>query len=378
MRSTRVDIDLDAIAANVRALGDAARAEVIAVVKADAYGHGAVPVSRVALEAGAAMLAVATVEEGVVLRASGIRAPILVLLGPSDADDAAAAVRHGLACAVWDLERARLLSATGGRAAVHFKVDTGLTRLGAPAETAAATYRAVRGLEGIEIEGVFTHYATADEPGDTFAREQLGRFEDFVRSIGPTPRWVHAAASAGTAALGHQALCNAIRPGLALYGLSPGAHLDARVRLRPALSWRSAVHRVVDVPAGTGVSYGHEYRLPRPGRIATVPVGYGDGLPRSARGMPLLVRGQATPIVGRVCMDLVMLDVTGTAVAQDDEVVIVGEQAGARRSAEDVARDLRTINYEVVTNIRPRVPRTYRRGGRVVARQTLAEGHVEA
>lgn len=381
MRSTLVEIDLDAIAANVQALRAAAEAELIAVVKADAYGHGALPVSQTVLDAGAAMLAVATIDEGVVLRQSGIEAPILVLLGPSDADDAQTAVSFGLACAVWDLDRARLLSqaAAGQRpAVVHFKVDTGLTRLGAPLDEAVERLREIRALPSLRVEGLFTHYATADSPDDSFAREQLARFEGFVRAAGDPPRWIHAAASAGTAALGAQALCTAIRPGLALYGLSPAPHLADRLRLRPALSWRSAVHRVVDVPAGTGVSYGHEFRLPRPGRIATVPVGYGDGLARAARGAPLLVGGTPLPIVGRVCMDLVMLDATGHAVRAGDEVVVIGEQAGARRTADDLARDCGTISYEVVTGIRERVPRRYVRGGRVVAWRTLAGGYTPA
>jgi alanine racemase len=381
MRSTVVDIDLDAIAANCRALRAAADADVIAVVKADAYGHGALPVSRAVLDAGAAMLAVATIDEGVVLRQGGIDAPILVLLGPSDADDAQTAVYLRLACAVWDLDRAALLSAAGSArqpAEVHFKVDTGLTRLGAPLEEAADRLARIRALPNLLVTGLFTHYATADSPDDSFAREQLARFEAFVRGAGERPRWIHAAASAGVAALGAQPVCNAIRPGLALYGLAPAAHLADRVPLRPALAWRSAVHRVVDAPAGTGVSYGHEFRLPRPGRIATVPVGYGDGLARSARGAKLLVRGQGLPIVGRVCMDLVMLDATGTAVAAGDEVVIIGEQAGARRTADDLARECGTISYEVVTNIRDRVPRRFLEGGKVVTWKTLAGGYIPA
>ena len=378
MRSTIVDIDLDAIAANVAALRAAANAELIAVVKADAYGHGAVPVARIALEAGAAMLAVATIDEGVVLRQSGIDAPILVLLGPNDAEDAQVANMLGLSCAVWDLDRAVLLSVAGSPqrpATVHFKVDTGLTRLGAPLAEAGERLARIRALPNLQVEGLFTHYATADDPDDSFAREQLSRFEAFVGTVRDRPRWIHAAASAGVAALGAQPLCNAIRPGLALYGLAPAAHLADRVPLRPALSWRSAVHRVVDVPAGTGVSYGHEFRLPRPGRIATVPVGYGDGLSRRARGAKLLVRGQGLPIVGRVCMDLVMLDATGTGVESGDEVVIIGEQDGARRTADDLAAECGTISYEVLTGIRDRVPKRYRRGGKIVAWKTLAGGY---
>ena len=378
MRSTVVEIDLDAIASNVRALRAAAAAEVIAVVKADAYGHGALPVSHVALESGAAMLAVATIDEGVVLRRAGITAPILVLLGPNDPDDAQTAVMLRLSCAVWDLNRAALLSAAGSPqrpATVHFKVDTGLTRLGAPLEEATERLAAVRALPNIQVEGLFTHYATADSPDDSFAREQLARFTSFVDAVPDRPRWIHAAASAGTAALGAQDVCTAIRPGLAIYGLAPAPHLADRVALRPALSWRSSVHRVVDVPAGTGVSYGHEFRLPRPGRIATVPVGYGDGLSRQARGARLLVRGLGLPIVGRICMDLVMLDASGSGVQEGDEVVLIGEQRGARRTADDLAAECATISYEVVTGIRERVPRRYLRAGRVVAWKTLAGGY---
>lgn len=379
MRSTVVDIDLDAIAANCAALRAAAGGEeLIAVVKADAYGHGALPVARVALESGASMLAVATIDEGVVLRQSGIDAPILVLLGPNDADDAQTAVYLRLACAVWDVERAQLLSAgatAGQPALVHFKVDTGLTRLGAPLDQAAERLARIRALPNLRLEGIFTHYATADEPDDSFAREQLRRFEGFVTGVAERPRWIHAAASAGVAALGAQPVCTAIRPGLALYGLQPAAHLAERVALRPALSWRSAVHRVVDAPAGTGVSYGHEFRLARAGRIATVPVGYGDGLSRRASGAPLLVRGRPLPIVGRVAMDLVMLDATGTDVAVGDEVVVIGEQGGARRTADELARHCGTISYEVVTGIRSRVPRRFLRGGKVVAWKTLAGGY---
>ena len=378
MRSTIVDIDLDAIAANAAALRKAANAELIAVVKADAYGHGALPVSRAVLEAGAAMLAVATIDEGVQLRNAGIQAPILVLLGPSDNDDAQIAHFYRLACAVWDLDRATLLSRAAAKerpALVHFKVDTGLTRLGSPLAEAQDRLARIRALPNVRVEGLFTHYATADDPDDSFAREQLARFESFVRAVTDPPRWIHAAASAGVAALGAQPVCNAIRPGLALYGLAPAQHLADRVPLRPALSWRSAVHRIVDAPAGTGVSYGHEFRLPRPGRIATVPVGYGDGLSRKAQGAKLLVRGRGLPIVGRVCMDLVMLDATGTQVEAGDEVVIIGEQQGARRTADDLAAECGTISYEVVTGIRDRVPKRYLRGGQVVAWKTLAGGY---
>ena len=380
VRSTVADVDLDAIAQNLAVMGERGQ-RVIAVVKADAYGHGAEAVSRALAEEGAEMLAVFTVEEGLLLRRSGITAPVLVLSGVTERDEADAAVAHDLAVVVWDAARARMVAdaaaAAGRRARVHVKVDTGLTRLGAPADEALERYRAIRGTRGLEVDGVFTHFANADEPGDTFSAEQLRRFEQVLIALPDRPRLVHAAASAAIVGLDTSGVCNAVRPGLALYGLHAAPHL-ANARLRPALRWASRVHRVASVPAGTGVSYGHDYHLPRDGRIATVPVGYGDGLPRAAgRLARLLVRGHALPIAGRVCMDLIMLDVTDVpGVAEGDEVVLIGEQDGVRVTAEDLAAACATINYEIVTNLRARVPRRYLRGGRVVATRTLADGLV--
>lgn len=382
IRSTVVDVDLDAIAANHAALRARAAAEVIAVVKADAYGHGVEAVSETLAEAGAAMLAVVTVEEALAIRAAGIGAPVLVLLGATDRAEADAALAADCAVVVWDDEGARLMdeaaAARGARAAVHFKVDTGLTRLGSPVEEAAARYRRIRELRHLRVDGIFTHLATADEPDTTNDRAQLGRFQGVLDAIGEPPRWVHAAASAAVVAFGPLPGCTAIRPGLGLYGLHPAAHLERALALRPALEWRSRVRRVTSAPAGTGVSYGHEYRLPRDGRIATVPVGYGDGLPRAlARRGRVLLRGYALPFAGRICMDLVMLDVTDVPDAREgDEVVVIGSQGTLRQSAEAVAEAAGTISYEIVTGIRRRVPRRYHRGGRLVAERTLAEGYV--
>ena len=209
-------------------------------------------------------------------------------------------------------------------------------------------------------------------------RDQLARFAQVLGAIGEPPRWVHAAASAGIASLGSVSGCTATRPGLSLYGLHAAPQLAPMLALKPALEWRSRVHRVASAKKGTGVSYGHEYRLPRDGRIATVPVGYGDGLPRSAgkRGRVLL-REQVLGFAGRICMDLVMLDVTDLPqVREGDEVVLIGTQGASRQSAEDLAEAAGTISYEIVTGIRRRVPRRYRRGGAIVAQRTLADGYV--
>jgi alanine racemase len=380
LRSTRVDVDLDAIVENTRAISAAAGGDaVIAVVKADAYGHGAEAVAGAALEAGAVMLAVFTVEEALLLRRAQPTAPILVLLGPSTDDEIAPAVSADLTLVVWEPERARAIAAAARAArrvaAVHFKLDSGLTRLGARPDVALRTYQVISLLEGLRIDGLFTHLASPDERVDDASEGQLARFRELLAGIAERPRFVHVAASAGVARFGALPETNAVRPGLALYGLHAAEHLAPRLALRPALRWRSAVQRVADVPRGTGVSYGHEYRMSRGGAIATVPVGYGDGLPRAAgRSGRLVVGGVALPLAGRVAMDLVMLDVTDRRVKVGDEVVIIGEQAGVRQTAEDLAAACGTINYEVVTNIRPRVPRRYLRGGKVVATKTLLDG----
>src|SRR5438270_7761591 len=380
IRSTVADVDLDAITANVEAIRARAKADVIAVVKADAYGHGAEAVAETCFEAGAVMVAVATIEEGLALREGGINGPILVLLGPTDSSEVGHAVALDLVLVTWDIARARAISEAAAAlrriTRVHFKVDTGLTRLGAPTNEAAARYRSIASLPHLEIDGIFTHFATADDPDPSNDRAQLGRFRDVLTSIPDRPRLVHAAASAGVAAFGPVDGMNAVRTGLAIYGLHAAPHLAGALPLRPALTWRSRVHRIASVPAGTGVSYGHEYRLPRDGRIATVPVGYGDGLARAARRTSLLVHGTAVAIAGRVAMDHVMLDVTGIGdVKAGDEVVVIGAQGAATRTAEDLAADAGTINYEVLTAITPRVPRRYLRGGTLVATKTVAGGY---
>ncbi len=381
IRTTVADIDLDALDANVHALGSG-DAHVIAVVKADAYGHGAEMVAESALQAGAVMVAVFTVEEAVLLRRTLREGAILVLGGVADAAEAEAAVANALTVTVWDEHRARLVGAAARAAGrslpVHMKVDTGLTRLGVLPDQALERWNVIAAIPGLELDGVFTHFATADDPGDTFAAEQVRRFAAVVGTLPSKPRLIHASASAGIAKLGLTPPCNTVRPGLGLYGLYTATHLPTP-RLRPVLRWSSRIHRVVAVPAGTGVGYSHAYRTHRAARIATVPVGYGDGLPRSARRADVLVRGRRVPIANRVAMDLFMVDVTDVPDAREgDEVVLIGAQDGQQLSAEDLAASCGTINYEVVTNIRQRVPRRYFRDGELVATRTMADGLVRA
>ncbi len=376
LRDSVAEVDLDAIVANTAYLRERAGVPVIAVVKADAYGHGAEAVAPACLEGGAAMLAVATVEEGELLRAARIEAPILALLGAGSPAEAKAAVDAVIAVSVWRADHLDWLedAARGtSRASVHLKVDTGLTRLGVRPEEVPETARAIRRHRHLAFDGVYTHLATSDELDLSFARAQLDAFRAVLRALDAPPRWQHALGTAGIFALGGQGAFTAVRPGIGLYGLPAAPHL-ADERLRPALRLASRLVRVRRVGPGAGVSYGHAYVTDRERLIGTVPFGYADGLPRRAwPGSRMLVRGRRVPIVGRVCMDLVMLDLSEVPeAAEGDEVVLIGEQDGAARTAGDLAGELDTINYEVLANLHPRVPRVYRRGGRVVGVKTAA------
>src|SRR5438552_3627456 len=254
VRSTVVDVDLDAIAANLSSIRDRAKADVIAVVKADAYGHGAEAVAETSFEAGAVMVAVATVEEGLALREAGVNGPILVFFGPTDSSEVAHAVAQDLVLTVWDHGRARAISEAGAAlrrtARVHFKVDTGLTRLGAPAGEAVERLREIRALARIEVDGIFTHLATADDPDTSNDQVQLAKFREVLGAIRDRPRLVHAVASAGVAAFGPVEGLNAVRPGLAIYGVHAARHLATALPLRPALTWHSRIHRIASVPKG--------------------------------------------------------------------------------------------------------------------------------
>ncbi|MEN9938142.1 MAG: hypothetical protein RLZZ387_4721, partial [Chloroflexota bacterium] len=363
-RPTWARIDLDAVAHNARRLREIAGVPLIAVLKADAYGHGAVRVGRAALSAGAAMLAVATLGEARALREAGIAAPILVL-GYTPPWQAREVALLGVACALFDMDTARALAEAGaalGRPVrAHVKVDTGMARLGLAPEEAAPFLRSLRGLgDGLVVEGLYTHFATADSADESFAREQLRRFRATlaeVEAAGLRPPIVHAANSAGLLRL-PEARLDMVRPGIALYGLRPSAETPLPPDMRPALSFHSEVAQVRELPVDTPVSYGGAYRTPRPARIATVPVGYADGLRRSPPWREMLVRGARAPVVGRITMDYAMLDVTDVpGVRRGDPVVIIGRQGNECISAEEVAGWLGTISYEVVATILPRVPR---------------------
>ena len=377
---THAQIDLDALSSNVGAL--LARlpdgVELMAVVKANAYGHGLVPCARQALAAGAGRLAVARIDEGLLLRAAGFTAPVLAL-GPANPALASRAARGGVAVTVGSVAGARALHAGLGSddpaLDVHIKVDTGMHRYGVEPTEAVALARAVSGDARLRLEGLFTHFATADEADGAFLHEQARRFAGVRRALaaaGLAPPLVHLANSA--AALrgvvepaGDPPGRPLVRAGLLLYGLSPSAHIPAPAAFRPVMTLLTRVARVFTLPAGEGVSYGLTFTADRPLRCATLPIGYGDGLSRrlSNQGWAA-VSGSACPIRGRVCMDQTVVEVeSAPAVAEGDVAVMLG--TAPAMSAEDAARLGGTINYEVVTAISARVPRVYLRGGRAVA-----------
>jgi alanine racemase len=363
------EVDLSAIRHNLRlARSLAPGAPAMAIVKADAYGHGAVPVSRALVDEGVDSLAVATVGEGRELRVAGLAAPVLVL-GRIDPAEYPEALRWGLEVAVPEPALGRALSAVAVRLGVtaraHLKVDTGMCRLGVPWEQGAQAARDLASLPGLFLAGVFSHFASADAGDPAFTALQVERFSSVMAgaaALGVRAPF-HLPNSAGILGgiPGGGALKGAgIRPGLMLYGAPPSPAL-APDGLRPALSWKCRVIQVRDAPEGTPVSYSRTFTTRRPTRLAVIAIGYADGFPRSLSNRArLLVRGRRAPVAGRVCMDLTVLDVTGIeGVGPGDEVVVIGEQGGARITATELADLAGTISYDLFCGISRRVPRLY-------------------
>lgn len=360
-------VDLGAVAHNVAVLRAAvAPSAVWAVVKADGYGHGAVPVARAALQAGAEGLCVALVQEGVELRDAGIDAPVLVL-SEQPLSQLGDLVAHRLLPTLYSAPAVDAMAAAavaGGRVGypVHVKVDTGMHRVGAaPAEIPALVHSVVAHEPTLRLAGLFTHLAVADDPDDPFTSSQLERFAAVRAAIGEDPPYVHAANSAG--ALAHPAArLDFVRAGIAVYGIEPGDGVAAWcTELRPALSLVSRVSYVKRVAAGERISYGLTHRFERDTTVATVPLGYADGVPRRLANAPglVLVGGRRRDIAGVVTMDQLMLDCGDDPVAVGDEVVLLGTQGDERVRAEDWAARLGTIGYEIVCAISSRVPRVY-------------------
>jgi len=376
----RAEIDLGAIAHNIREVRriTGPKTRVMAVVKANAYGHGALHVARVALENGADYLGVARAHEGIELRKAGIDAPILVF-GFSLPESARKLIEYELTQTVYCPEMARSFAdaalATGKILRVHLKIDTGMGRLGLPlvtsgladgylGEDALRQAIAIAGLKSLEIEGVYTHFASADHADKKSAWHQIDMFMDFLEVLRKNGLEIpirHAANSAAIIDMKETHL-DLVRPGIMLYGLYPSPEVDkTRVALKPAMQVKARVAHVKNVPGGFKVSYGATYETDRLTKIATVTAGYADGYSRllSSCGY-MLVHGCRAPVVGRVTMDQTMLDIGHIGhVSPGDEVVLFGTQGESTISSDEIASITGTINYEVVSTIMPRVPRVY-------------------
>jgi len=364
-----VEIDLAAIGHNVARVVEmmGPSVDVLAVVKDDAYGHGAVRVAQAALAHGATWLAVASTSEGISLRRGGIEAPILVL-GWTPCWQAEDAVRNELVITIFSTDVAAALSRAAQRldrtAHVHIKVDTGLGRLGLLPDEVLPLVRIVSRLPALRIDGVFTHMASAEDVDLSYARWQIGRFEEVLSALRAEdllPPRIHAASSSALLRLPEDRY-NLVRAGLAMYGLDPSPYARCPMDFRPALAFKCRVTQIRDLPRGSYIGYGCTFCTSRASRIAVIPVGYAHGFRRApAHWGCVLVRGERAPVVGRVCMDMSMIDVTDIPLVKPgDEVVLIGAQGAEHITADEVAERLGTINYEVLTQISARLPRIVR------------------
>ncbi|MGB7946039.1 MAG: alanine racemase [Candidatus Binatia bacterium] len=367
-RPTLCFVDLDALRWNFRQIRSkiGSQVKILSMVKANAYGHGAAAVAIALAAEGSDAFGVATLEEGVELRQANINAPILVLAGAYPEQIEQFFDLH-LTPVVHDLESLKQLDAavrsSKRKLRVHLKVDTGMGRLGLLAAEIDSWLPAIQRLNALEIEGVFSHFSHAESVEGDYTRQQLRIFQhaiDRLRSGGIGPTVVHLANSAATITL-PASYFDMVRPGLMLYGIYPSPTMANQISLKPVLSWTTRVLQIKKVPVGTSVSYGQTFITERKSHIATLPLGYADGYPRllSNRG-EVLVKGKKAPVVGRVCMDLTMIDVTDIReIRQGDEVVLLGRQGDAEISADEMAAWSNTISYEILTSIGARVTRIH-------------------
>ena len=364
-----VEIDLSALSYNVKQLLKilSPRTQLMAVVKADAYGHGAVTVAQTVLESGASWLGVATVPEAIQLREAGIKAPILILGASQTSEQIQAIAQWKLQPTLTSPKQALVFSDTlqtinnKTPVPVHIKLDTGMSRLGTNSDQAAEFVQLVQRLPHLAIASIYSHLATADSPDSTIMKQQQQRFEQAIaqlRTIGIEPPCLHLANSAAT--LTDKALHYDIaRVGLAVYGLYPADHLRSCIDLRPVLQVKARVTQVKTIAPGTGVSYGHQFIAKRELRLAVVGIGYADGIPRNlSNKMQVLIRGQRVPQIGTITMDQLMLDVSALPDVGEGEVVtLLGTEEKEQISAEDWANQLNTISWEILCGFKHRLPR---------------------
>jgi alanine racemase len=370
-RDTWAEVDLDCISANVASIKKHLPQDVniIAVVKANAYGHGDVQVAETALEAGAAYLAVAFMDEAIALRNKGITAPVLVL-GASRPEDVQVAVKFDITLTVfqqeWLEEAAKYLNAND-KISLHIKVDTGMGRIGVRDLTElTAIEQIISENDQFLFEGIYSHFATADELDETYFRQQLALFESMIRGLKAQPKYIHSSNSA--AALRYpNAYFNAVRIGIAMYGLTPSLEMEKEIPfpLREAFSLRSRLVHVKKLQKGEKVSYGATYETGEEEWIGTIPIGYADGWIRKLQGQEVLIKGTRSPIVGRICMDQCMIRLS-YHVPIGTTITLIGEHEGQFISVNEIAKKLDTINYEVPCIIANRVPRLYKKGGEIV------------
>jgi len=376
-RPTRVEISLDALRSNLLGFRRVlpAHVKMMAVVKADAYGHGAVEVCREALQCGVEYIAVAFLDEGLELRQAGITAPILVL-GYTPPEGLEKAWENDITVNVYSnevLDAFERLQPREKPLNIHVKIDSGMNRLGLTTEEdAIALIERALAIPGIHVEGLFTHYACADEEDKTYTLDQYRRFDRVVQYFaakGLQFDYVHAGNSAAAIDSPHLTY-NMVRLGISMYGLYPSEEVNHQViDLEPVLSIKTGVVMIKTVPAGSGISYGTIYHTTGEEKIATLPIGYADGYSRMLTGKAqALIKGERKPIVGRICMDQCMMNVTGLDdIHSEEEVVILGKQGAEKITAEDHASWLGTINYEITCMISHRVPRVYIRNGQIVS-----------
>ena len=365
-RPTRVVVDLGALSHNLAAIRERVRVPVMGIVKANAYGHGLVPVAKHLEARGVDQLGVAFLEEGIALRRAGIRVPILVLggiFGPQVAEF----IRHDLDITVSSLDKLRQVEAaaeaSGRKAGVHLKIDTGMERIGVHSYSCGSFIEAAAASRWCELKGVYSHLACADDPASAMTALQIERFAEacahFERIGAPMPLR-HLANSGGVLHFPGTWL-DMVRPGIVLYGVLPDPASQPTIDVRPALTLVSRVVYFKVVRSGNTVGYGASWRAPHDTRVATIPIGYGDGFPRalSSRGQ-VLIQGQRRPLIGRVCMDQFMVDLGPDGSAwNEDDVVLIGRQGDATLSAEDMAQLAGTISYEILTGLNERIPREY-------------------
>jgi alanine racemase len=372
------EINLDSIAHNVREIRKLtdSKAEIMGVVKADAYGHGVMEVVRTLLDNGVTRLAVSMLDEAIELRNKGIDVPVLVLnyTDPQRADEI---INNNVTQTIFSHDLAEALSKAavklGRTVKIHIKIDTGMTRVGfKPGYSAVKDTVRIGKLPGIIVEGLFTHFASADERDMSYTGMQFERFMSICSELGRIGLHIpvkHVCNSAGIIEYPSMHL-NMVRPGIILYGMYPSPEVNKKkISLKPAMSLKANVILVKDVEKDTPVSYGRIFTTSRKSRIATIPVGYADGYSRVLSGKgKVIVKGEYAPIIGRICMDQCMIDVTDikTEIKAGDEVVLFGEQNGRKISVEDIAAKIGTINYEIVCLIGRRVPRVYIRNGEII------------